>query len=303
MLERTTERTAARARALNTTAYLALRQGDHTAALPLLGESLPLARELGDTAALAAGHQYRGLVAARAGRVRPGRARLRGEPGAGPSARGAQPRPGALQYLADMAYEQGDFDRATAYYEQCLALARELKQRPQHQRRLARARAGGAGPSRPGTGGPPAGGCAGPLPRAGGQEVRATLHRGAGAGRGQPGSGRAGGPPVRGGRGAAGRDQHRALPGRAGRPRARPGCRPRGPDRRAVQSGLVRGPGDDVRPGHRVRARGGGPGHPHAEPPPARRRPARRADSARARGRRADRPGADEQPDRRRTWC
>jgi len=126
MLERTTERTTARARALNTAAYLALRQGDHAVALPLLGESLPLARELGDTAALAAGHQYRGLILHGQGEY--GRAvldfeeSLRLARGLGESGRVQT----ALQFLADIAYEQRDFGRATAYYEECLALAREL---------------------------------------------------------------------------------------------------------------------------------------------------------------------------------
>jgi predicted ATPase/DNA-binding CsgD family transcriptional regulator len=126
MLTRTTGRTAARARALNTAAYLALRQGDYAAALPLLGESLPLARELGDTAALAAGHQYRGLVLHGQGEY--AQAALDFEESLTLArALGEHSRvQAALQYLADMAYEQGDFDRATALYEECLAVAREL---------------------------------------------------------------------------------------------------------------------------------------------------------------------------------
>jgi ATP/maltotriose-dependent transcriptional regulator MalT len=126
MLERTTSRTAARARAINTAAYLALRQGDHAAALTLLGESVPLAREVGDTRALAAGHQYRGLVLHGQGEYAQATLDFK-ESLALARPLGDQVRvQSALQFLADMAYEQCDFEGATAYYEACLAQAREL---------------------------------------------------------------------------------------------------------------------------------------------------------------------------------
>ncbi|MDP8923486.1 MAG: tetratricopeptide repeat protein [Chloroflexota bacterium] len=126
LLARTPGRTAARARALNTAGYMALRQGDYKAAVSLLEEGLTLSSELGDQLAIAAGKQYLGLVRHAQGDYVRATANLE-ESLALAQAQGNNARiHSTLLYLADLAYEQGDYVRAAARYDACLALAREL---------------------------------------------------------------------------------------------------------------------------------------------------------------------------------
>jgi non-specific serine/threonine protein kinase len=115
--------TVARATALNTAGYLALRQGDDAAALALLEEGLVLARELSDRPAIAAAHQNLGLV--RHAHREYARAIVHFEEGlAVAREQGDRAREQViLLYLADVVFDQGDHQRAAALYNVCLSLA------------------------------------------------------------------------------------------------------------------------------------------------------------------------------------
>ncbi len=134
LLARAPGRTPARAGALTSAGYLALRQGDYAAALPLLEESLARWREFGDKPELA--RALRTLGEALYGQGEHVRAKMlleeslalyrelgdiSTEPGEGSTL------PRVICSLADIAYAQTDYVRASALYEEGLAVAREFE--------------------------------------------------------------------------------------------------------------------------------------------------------------------------------
>jgi non-specific serine/threonine protein kinase len=132
LLSRAPERTRARAGALTSAGYLAVRQGDYTVALPLLAESLVLWREFGDEPGIARALHV--LGEALLGLGEHGQAKMLLEESLGlyrelgdtwtvSGVTSTLPR--VLCCLADIGYAQADYIRASARYEEGLAVARE----------------------------------------------------------------------------------------------------------------------------------------------------------------------------------
>jgi non-specific serine/threonine protein kinase len=122
-------RTGGRSKALRAAAVLARGQGDYEAARSLLGESLEIARELGDRAGIAAAQFELGNIANDHDQLGEARAlyeeslAIRRDLG---DRRGASM---ALHNLAVVAEAQRDFARARPLYEEALAAHRELGNR------------------------------------------------------------------------------------------------------------------------------------------------------------------------------
>jgi predicted ATPase/DNA-binding CsgD family transcriptional regulator len=134
LLSRAPEPTCARAGALTSAGYLAVRQGDYAAALPLLEESLALWREFGDKPGIA--RALHALGEALLGLGEHGRAQMLLEEslalyrqfGDASTVSGVTSTlPRVLCCLADIAYAQADYVRASARYEEGLAAAREYR--------------------------------------------------------------------------------------------------------------------------------------------------------------------------------
>lgn len=135
LLARVPERTRARAGGLTAAGYLALRQGDYAAALPLLEESLALWREVGDQPGLARALRTLGEALYGQGEHLQAKKLLEeslalyrelGDTSSIPGESSTLAR--VLCCLADIAYAQADYVPTSALYEEALAVAREYGQ-------------------------------------------------------------------------------------------------------------------------------------------------------------------------------
>jgi non-specific serine/threonine protein kinase len=134
LLARAPNRTPARAGALTSAGYLAIRQGDYAAALPLLEESAAQWREFGDKPELARALHTLGEALYGQGEHVRAKALLEesrdlyrelGDISTVPGESSTLPR--VICSLADIAYAQADYARASALYEEGLTVARKYE--------------------------------------------------------------------------------------------------------------------------------------------------------------------------------
>jgi len=127
-LKRSSARSAVRAKALNGLGLIVLHRGDYERAVARLEEGLALSKELGDKSSAAISLAYLGLAALRADDSRRIKA-LREEAEA--QRREFLDRQALAELLFFLAiaawYEEGDYERSVALFEEKLALSRELE--------------------------------------------------------------------------------------------------------------------------------------------------------------------------------
>lgn len=121
-----TAATAARVRALTAAGTLARIQSDYPAARRLLGESLTLARQLGQRDAAMRSLAALGTIAAQQGDYAAARASLEESLALGRSLGDTEGIASALNILGIIAKQQGEYERASQLYVESLVLSRQL---------------------------------------------------------------------------------------------------------------------------------------------------------------------------------
>jgi predicted ATPase/DNA-binding CsgD family transcriptional regulator len=127
-LRKTSKRTAVRARALNGAGWMSLWGGDYDRAITLLEEGVALFKELGDSDEAAISLAYLGMTAVRQAdtkrvfALREEADALRQEP-----ALGRQALAELLFFLAAASSNEGDHRQAMAFFEESLAVFRDLE--------------------------------------------------------------------------------------------------------------------------------------------------------------------------------
>lgn len=124
LLARSTRRTAVRGRALRVAGFLAMRQNDNAAAVPLFEEALGICRELGDERELAATLSQYAVVPHHEGDYDRASAMLEESLSIAHRVDDQSGVETGLLYLADLSCDRGDLVEAARLYDECLALAR-----------------------------------------------------------------------------------------------------------------------------------------------------------------------------------
>ena len=124
-LARTQGRTAPRAWALNGAGYLALRQGDYSAAMPLLEESRSICRELGDKTGVTAALVALGEVLYAQSNFRRGKLLLEEAVALAREIGDWHWLHDALSRLGDITYHIGEYPQALVCYQETLAVSQQ----------------------------------------------------------------------------------------------------------------------------------------------------------------------------------